>query len=60
MAENILRRLVNNSQVAIDDGVYEITGNVRVRQYQEDVALKILQQISQVEDIGGNPQKDAT
>ena len=24
MAENILRKLVNNSQMAIDDGVYEV------------------------------------
>ena len=24
MAENILRKLVNNSQAAIDDGVYDI------------------------------------
>ena len=28
MAENILRKLVNNSQAAIDDGVYEIQGNL--------------------------------
>ena len=28
MAENILRKLVNNSQMAIDDGVYEIEGNL--------------------------------
>lgn len=27
MAENILRRLVNNSQMAIDDGVYEVESN---------------------------------
>ena len=24
MAENILRKLVNNSQMAIDDGVYDV------------------------------------
>ena len=28
MAENILRKLVNNSQMAIDDGVYEIESNL--------------------------------
>ncbi|MEK0336474.1 MAG: indole-3-glycerol-phosphate synthase [Nitrosopumilus sp.] len=28
MAENILKRLVNNSQVAIDDGTYEIDANL--------------------------------
>lgn len=28
MAENILRKLVNNSQMAIDDGVYEIEGDL--------------------------------
>ncbi len=27
MAENILRKLVNNSQIAIDDGVYEVEGD---------------------------------
>ena len=27
MAENILRKLVNNSQIAIDDGVYEVDGD---------------------------------
>jgi indole-3-glycerol phosphate synthase len=27
MAENILKRLVNNSQMAIDDGVYEVESN---------------------------------
>jgi len=27
MAENILRKLVNNSQIAIDDGVYDIEGD---------------------------------
>ncbi|RMW36909.1 MAG: indole-3-glycerol-phosphate synthase, partial [Nitrosopumilus sp.] len=27
MAENILRKLVNNSQMAIDDGVYEVDAN---------------------------------
>lgn len=29
MAENILRKLVNNSQMAIDDGVYEIDANLQ-------------------------------
>ena len=29
MAENILRKLVNNSQAAIDDGVYEIDANLQ-------------------------------
>ena len=29
MAENILRKLVNNSQMAIDDGVYEINANLK-------------------------------
>ena len=29
MAENILRRLVNNSQMAIDDGVYEIDADLQ-------------------------------
>jgi len=29
MAENILRKLVNNSQMAIDDGVYEIDVNLQ-------------------------------
>ncbi len=29
MAENILRKLVNNSQIAIDDGVYEIKANLQ-------------------------------
>ena len=29
MAENILRKLVNNSQAAIDDGVYEISANMK-------------------------------
>lgn len=29
MAENILRKLVNNSQAAIDDGVYEVDCNLR-------------------------------
>ncbi|ABX12810.1 indole-3-glycerol phosphate synthase TrpC [Nitrosopumilus maritimus] len=28
MAENILRKLVNNSQMAINDGVYEVEGNL--------------------------------
>ncbi|RMW40217.1 MAG: indole-3-glycerol-phosphate synthase [Nitrosopumilus sp.] len=28
MAENILRKLVNNSQMAIDDGVYEVDANL--------------------------------
>ncbi len=28
MAENILRKLVNNSQMAIDDGVYEVEANL--------------------------------
>ena len=28
MAENILRKLVNNSQMAIDDGVYEVESNL--------------------------------
>ena len=28
MAENILRKLVNNSQMAIDDGVYDVEGNL--------------------------------
>ena len=28
MAENILRKLVNNSQMAIDDGVYDIDANM--------------------------------
>lgn len=27
MAENILRKLVNNSQIAIDDGVYDVDGD---------------------------------
>ena len=27
MAENILRKLVNNSQIAIDDGVYDVEGD---------------------------------
>ena len=29
MAENILRRLVNNSQMAIDDGVYDVNCNLQ-------------------------------
>ena len=29
MAENILRKLVNNSQLAIDDGVYEVDANLQ-------------------------------
>ena len=29
MAENILRKLVNNSQIAIDDGVYEIEADLQ-------------------------------
>ena len=29
MAENILRKLVNNSQMAIDDGVYEIEADLQ-------------------------------
>jgi len=29
MAENILRKLVNNSQMAIDDGVYEVDANLQ-------------------------------
>ena len=29
MAENILRKLVNNSQMAIDDGVYEIDADLQ-------------------------------
>ncbi|MCV0400741.1 MAG: indole-3-glycerol-phosphate synthase [Nitrosopumilus sp.] len=29
MAENILKKLVNNSQMAIDDGVYEIDANLQ-------------------------------
>lgn len=29
MAENILRKLVNNSQIAIDDGVYDIEGDLQ-------------------------------
>jgi len=29
MAENILKRLVNNSQMAIDDGTYEIDANLQ-------------------------------
>jgi hypothetical protein len=29
MAENILRKLVNNSQMAIDDGVYEVDVNLK-------------------------------
>ncbi len=29
MAENILRRLVNNSQMAVDDGVYDISANLQ-------------------------------
>ncbi|MCA9827528.1 MAG: indole-3-glycerol-phosphate synthase [Nitrosopumilus sp.] len=29
MAENILRKLVNNSQMAIDEGVYEIDANLK-------------------------------
>ncbi|MGB1878735.1 MAG: indole-3-glycerol-phosphate synthase, partial [Nitrosopumilus sp.] len=28
MAENILKKLVNNSQMAIDDGVYEVDVNL--------------------------------
>ena len=28
MAENILRKLVNNSQMAIDDGVYDVSCNL--------------------------------
>ena len=28
MAENILRKLVNNSQMAIDDGVYDVDANL--------------------------------
>ena len=28
MAENILRKLVNNSQIAIDDGIYEVNVNL--------------------------------
>ena len=27
MAENILKKLVNNSQIAIDDGVYDVDVN---------------------------------
>ena len=29
MAGNILRKLVNNSQVAIDDGVYDVDANLQ-------------------------------
>lgn len=29
MAENILKRLVNNSQAAIDDGVYDVDANLQ-------------------------------
>jgi indole-3-glycerol phosphate synthase len=29
MAENILRKLVNNSQIAIDDGVYDVEGDLQ-------------------------------
>ena len=29
MAENILRKLVNNSQMAIDDGVYEVEADLQ-------------------------------
>ena len=29
MAENILKKLVNNSQIAIDDGVYDVDVNLK-------------------------------
>ena len=29
MAENILKKLVNNSQMAIDDGVYDVNVNLQ-------------------------------
>ena len=29
MAENILKKLVNNSQIAIDDGVYDVDVNLQ-------------------------------
>ena len=29
MAENILRKLVNNSQIAIDDGVYDVDADLQ-------------------------------
>ena len=35
MAENILKKLVNNSQMAIDDGVYDV--NVDLQKSNEDL-----------------------
>jgi hypothetical protein len=41
----------------ITQGTLETTGNNRTRTYVQDEALKILQQLADVPDIGGNPQR---
>lgn len=38
-------------------GTLETTGNVRTRVYVDDEALKMLQQLADAADIGGNPQR---
>jgi len=45
MAENILKKLVNNSQIAIDDGVYDVDVNLKKSTHDfKQIILLILMQ----------------
>jgi hypothetical protein len=48
---------LNQIDMGITQGILNNTGNIRDRKYTNQPALTMLQQLSNVKDIGGNPQR---